>query len=368
MQDAINDLLSGSVIIRLDTAHVALGLLQENSVDSVVTDPPGGKGMFGRSWDRSRGGRKTWIAWLTSIMEPVFRATKPGGYILSWAFPAHSHWTATAIEDAGFDVCDIVHHLFGRAMPKGQMLKPLCEHWILGRKPARTTLKANIEQFGTGKLNVDACRIGNDPIIINRWDAGAHPFGGAGGQNLDYTSHESTGRYPANVIWDGSLAVQEALPSGTASFFYCAKASRADIEEGIETPLPEEKCPVKSTDMMRMLCRLITPPGGVILDPFMGWGSTGKAAVLEKFSFIGIEEDAVAFDMARQRIAHTIRNPVIEPEPDRQIPLFPEPDLPITLAEDVGVWQSIPTHNAAGDTLEQGTGESQKQATTTAQV
>jgi site-specific DNA-methyltransferase (adenine-specific) len=105
------------------------------------------------------------------------------------------------------------------------------------------------------------------------------------------------GRWPANFIHDGSEEVTDLLGSA-ARFFYCAKASKRDRDEGNHHPT------VKPTDLMRYLCRLVTPPDGLVLDPFMGSGSTGKAAVLEGFRFIGIEREAEYVAIAQARINH----------------------------------------------------------------
>jgi DNA modification methylase len=106
---------------------------------------------------------------------------------------------------------------------------------------------------------------------------------------------EQLGRWPANLIHDGSDEVV-GLTGNSARFFYCAKASKADRNEGNTHPT------VKPTDLMRYLCRLVTPPGGIVLDPFMGSGSTGKAAMLDGFRFIGIEREAEYLEIAKQRM------------------------------------------------------------------
>jgi adenine-specific DNA-methyltransferase len=107
----------------------------------------------------------------------------------------------------------------------------------------------------------------------------------------------AAGRWPANLIHDGSDEVT-GLVGDAARFFYCAKASKADRDEGNQHPT------VKPTDLMRYLCRLVTPPGGTVLDPFCGSGSTGKAATLEGFNFIGIEREAEYVAIAERRIEH----------------------------------------------------------------
>lgn len=244
----------------------------------------------------------------------------------------------------------------------GTALKPACEDWWLCRKPlAEGTVAANVLEWGTGAINVDGCRIGTerpatnpDPMKFKRWKE-QDGNGRAPSNNPD--TDTGKGRFPANVTHDGSEEVLAGFPnaatggralggikqglrgnhfqakchnpiqpsSGSAArFFYCAKASRQDREEGCEgldviiakrtqaggddtrgrpTPINANHHPtVKPTPLMRWLCRLITPPGGTVLDPFMGSGSTGKAAALEGFGFVGIELDPEYYEIAKRRI------------------------------------------------------------------
>ena len=135
---------------------------QSDTFDALITDPPAGITLVGRAWDGDRGGRDQWIAWLAELLRPTLTALKPGAYALVWALPRTSHWTATAVEDAGFEICDIHHHIFGTGFPKhASKLKPAIEHWILARKPAK---KPTL-------LNIDDCRIGTDGIASadGRW-------------------------------------------------------------------------------------------------------------------------------------------------------------------------------------------------------
>ena len=207
------------LVLQGDCAMVLRGLAAE-SVDAVVTDPPAGISFMGRRWDHDRGGRVEWIAWLASVMRECLRALKPGGHALVWALPRTSHWTGTAIEDAGFETRDVLAHLFGTGFPKsldvalaidrsrgakgswkqvdhpgrpgarnrttetvvdqlhyspvmrhvyesasgeaqlwtgwGTALKPGAEFWILARKPLTGTVAANVLQHGTGAINVEA--------------------------------------------------------------------------------------------------------------------------------------------------------------------------------------------------------------------
>jgi DNA modification methylase len=228
----------------------------------------------------------------------------------------------------------------------GTALKPAHEPIVVARKPLIGTVAENVLTHGTGALNIDGCRVPVDPNT----DA-SQLRTMSRGQRIDDTSGQvwglsksggdvpqvvrPEGRWPANVIHDGSDEVlaefakygesstkriekpsvcdEEAntwggtiqrsrgarghTDSGTAArFFYCAKASRKDRNEGNTHPT------VKPTDLMRYLCRLVTPPGGTVLDPFMGSGSTGKAAVLEGFGFLGIEKEAEYHAIARRRV------------------------------------------------------------------
>ena len=203
----------------------------------------------------------------------------------------------------------------------GTALKPACEFFTLARKPlSEKTVAANVLKWGTGGINIDACRVGTD----------------------------ESGRFPANLIHDGSQEVLDLFPetkSGSlkaghkrgsgitsydggggvvqkdygndqgsaARFFYCAKASKKDRDEGNHHPT------VKPTALMQYLCRLITPAGGPVLDPFMGSGSTGKAAVREGFDFVGCELDADYYAIATARIEAEQNR---EPEKPDQKELF----------------------------------------------
>jgi site-specific DNA-methyltransferase (adenine-specific) len=289
----------------------------------------------------------------------------------------------------------------------GTALKPAHEPICVARKPFKGTVAANVLEHGTGALNIDACRVatgdklggGNckgdstGKFVNDGWrrpwmDDAAARDALAERVRGNVEKAEALGRWPANVIHDGSTEVLEAFaefgergafapvkgtePSsmtksvfgqinrqasnafhgdtGTAArFFYCAKASRADRNHGLEDPGPQFKKgttlrdvevmaaageikgnthpTVKPTDLMAYLCRLVTPAGGVVLDPFMGSGSTGKEAMRERFRFIGIDMTPEYVEIARARIdaswraAEAVRQ-VCEPSP--QIDLFEE--------------------------------------------
>jgi site-specific DNA-methyltransferase (adenine-specific) len=216
----------------------------------------------------------------------------------------------------------------------GTALKPALEPITVARKPLIGTVAENVLQHGTGAINVDGGRVGTEEVFTT-----AHKTLGDGikyGKSKPFPASEMrTGRWPANFIHDGSEELTELL-GASARFFYCAKASKADRDEGCEK-LQERSAgecvdrvegsagmespragagrtsgsrnhhpTVKPTDLMRYLCRLVTPPNGIVLDPFMGSGSTGKAAMLEGFAFVGIEREAEYIDIAKARIQSAV--------------------------------------------------------------
>ena len=179
----------------------------------------------------------------------------------------------------------------------GTALKPALEPITVARKPFKGTVAANVLEHGTGAINVDGCRIpGWKPQVTQSVNSNPSSFNVAKERRTSGDSSE--GRWPANLIHDGSDEPC-ALLGDAARFFYQAKCSKADRGDGNGHPT------VKPTELMRYLCRLVTPFGGVVLDPFMGSGSTGKAAVLEGFRFIGIEREAEYLEIARQRVQAT---------------------------------------------------------------
>lgn len=358
--------------------------MADASVDAVVTDPPYGLGFMGKAWDsftaadmpmrRSgpqdavnagmsrQGGRQragadyqrrqvadmhAFQAWCEEWAVECLRVLKPGGHLLAFGGTRTYHRLVCAIEDAGFEIRDQIGWAFGSGFPKshngpwgGTALKPAWEPICMARKPLIGTVADNWREHGVGALNIDACRVGGD-VRFN--PAAANKPGGnslnlsAVGMPQDAAGRTVEGRWPANLIHDGSDEVLAAFPqapgSSAARFFYCAKASKKDRDEGCEglpqrvigtwggddddlSPGKKSTVPrgnthptVKPTDLMRYLCRLVTPPGGVVLDPFTGSGSTGKAAVLEGFRFVGIEREAAYVDIAERRIATAVFGP-----------------------------------------------------------
>lgn len=300
-----------AVRIDMGDARVQLKSLPDNSVSSVVTDPPYEIGFAGFGWD------STGVAADVALWNEVLRVLKPGGHLVSFGAPRTYHRMATAVEDAGFEIRDQIMWVFGSGVPKAlklggrwhgwsTALKPAHEPVVVARKPlSEGTVDANVKRWGTGAINVDSCRVKcSDTLESPRW--------------------------PANVIHDGSDEVVAHFPvdrDTAARFFYCAKASRTDRDEGVGTPPRNDGSgagrppgfmrasantrnfhpTVKPTELMRYLVRLVTPPGGTVLDPFMGSGSTGKAAIMEGCRFIGIEQKADYADIARARVEHAKR-------------------------------------------------------------
>ena len=379
----------------------------ESSIDSIVTDPPYGLAFMGKRWDYDVPSVELW--------QECLRVLKPGGYLLAFAGTRTQHRMAVRIEDAGFEIRDMIAWVYGSGFPKSldvskaidkaagaerevvgtksagasslerrrrvelgyrknetqckpesipvttpateaakqwegwhTALKPALEPITVARKPLIGTVAENVLLYGTGALNVDGTRIETDPNVDDprlggkgawRTDKAAQNVyeGGYAGEQI---ASSSLGRWPANLIHDGSDDVLSSFPittsgkepangfrrnarkkrvgicglgkglwdephdggtiygdSGSAArFFYCAKANKKDRGEGNNHPT------VKPTDLMRYLVRLVTQPSGIVLDPFMGSGSTGKACVLEGFNFIGIDKNKEYVAIAKTRI------------------------------------------------------------------
>jgi site-specific DNA-methyltransferase (adenine-specific) len=330
-----------------------LATLPDNSVDSIVTDPPYGLSFMGKKWD--------YDVPSVAIWEQCLRVLKPGGHLLAFAGTRTQHRMACRIEDAGFEIRDMIAWVYGSGFPKsldvskaidkaagaerevvgsykgasnigkestnsyittesgtatdvfitapatpeaqqwsgwGTALKPALEPITMARKPFSSTVAANVIQYGTGAINVDGCRVGTETIITAEKKKGSSftSVGNSAGFN-GCNASEHVGRWPANIIHDGSNEAALSLKSG-ARFFYTAKAGKVDRESENNHPT------VKPTMLMAYLCRLITQPGGTILDPFMGSGSTGKAATINGFRFIGIERDPEYHKISEARISN----------------------------------------------------------------
>lgn len=358
-----------------------LKTLDAESIDAIVTDPPYGLAFMGKKWD--------YDVPSTDIWQECLRVLKPGGHLLAFAGTRTQHRMACRIEDAGFEIRDMIAWVYGSGFPKshnlkddwqgwGTALKPALEPITMARKPLIGTVAENVLEHGTGALNIDKSRVGTDDTRAPsyRMTSKGKPGGGYG-NDMDYTrsglvAGSACGRWPANFIHDGSDEVVRLFPqssvtgkrtessrsatvtgtiwgtdnhqsveyidSGSAArFFYCPKASKAEREAGLEgmesihrvngnkwtdqdyrvtngeRPPTAESGPrtnhhptVKPIDLMAYLCRLITPPSGTILDPFMGSGSTGVAALREGFKFIGIELNPEYAEIAQKRIENEL--------------------------------------------------------------
>ena len=357
----------------------AMKEMPENSVDSIVTDPPYELGFMGKSWDSSG------IAFNIEVWQEALRVLKPGGHLIAFSGSRTYHRMAVAIEDAGFEIRDQIMWVYGSGFPKshnvskgidkaagaerevvgiakgagssnteslgvyqsqfeatspatpaakqwdgwGTALKPAHEPIVLARKPLIGTVAANVLTYGTGGLNIDGSRVGSEGGTAR--DGKADQPNESGWENMrgHGVAQLNSGRWPANFIHDGSDEVDELLGE-PARFFYCAKASKKDRNEGLDgfeakekrymatangtgetsigmdrfttQPVANHHPTVKPTTLMQYLVRLVTPPNGIVLDPFMGSGSTGKACAYEGFDFIGIEQSAEYIEIAQARI------------------------------------------------------------------
>jgi len=424
-----------------------LPTLADNSIDSIVTDPPYELGFMGKKWDSSG------IAYSVELWQQCLRVLKPGGHLLSFGGTRTYHRVAVAIEDAGFELRDSIAWLYGSGFPKsldvskaidkqagaereaitevisdifgdqevekklaspgstadrlamgnnwqdnpvetkpatpeaqqwqgwGTALKPAFEPVIVARKPIEGTVANNVLKWGTGGLNIDGSRIGTDTITSRGGRSGSVVGDERTGAALGmYGKHEPlntqhTGRWPANIILDPytaelldeqsgtskssqpsagisygagvdtnsnnilgkglSASVPNVKPygdsGGASRFFYVAKASKRDRNEGLDEleqqrieigderpsgnswerrdnrdtkPRQNFHPTVKPTTLMEYLIKLVTPRGGVVLDPFTGSGSTGKAAILQGFDFIGIEMTEEYLPIIEGRLKH----------------------------------------------------------------
>jgi DNA modification methylase len=301
----------------------SLALLPElptGSIEAVLTDPPYGIGFGGEAWD---GGTLTNAAafqrWTSGWAAEVLRVLKPGGWLAAFGAPRTVHRLVAGVEDAGFEVRDQLLWLYAQGVPKshtypgglGVCLKPAYEPVLLARKPLEGTLEANLARYGTGALQIDAARVPRREGGRGFWPA-----------NLALTHDPKCRRGRCQPDCPVALIDTEPRPGREVSrLFFASKANRREREAGCEglalteVPIPLRKGgavrlvrnihpTVKPLALMRWLTRLVCPPGGTVLDPFTGSGSTGAAGVLEGRRFVGIERDSRYVPVACARLTH----------------------------------------------------------------
>ena len=289
-----------NIDLRLGNSLDVLKTMEDNSVDSIVTDPPYGLSFMGNKWDYDVPSVEIW--------RECLRVLKHGGHLLAFSDTRTYHRMVVNIEDAGFEVRDCIQWLYGTGFPKsrnvgdgwGTQLKPANEPICLARKPLIGTVAENVLKHGTGAMNIDGCRVGDIVQDTSKNGRSADKHKNTvykSGLKKDFEGQITVGRWPANVIFDEEVA--QTLEE--SRFFYCAKASKKERNAGVDN---NNHPTVKPIDLMRYLCRLITPPEGTVLDPFMGSGTTGIAVCLEGFNFVGIELDESYLEIARNRISH----------------------------------------------------------------
>lgn len=367
----------------------SLRTLPDGAYESCVTDPPYGTGFMNQKWDI------TGVTYSVEMWSEILRVLKPGAHLLSFGGTRTFHRMACAIEDAGFEIRDMVQWIYGSGFPKnhdigkaidkaagverevvgntgrnperlikfkeqdgckrnptnetitapatpeakqwdgwGTALKPANEPICLARKPlGEKTIAANVLRHGTGGINIDGCRVESCETVGAR----ASNRDGVSRRRLkfgmkEFEGNPTSGRYPANVIHDGSYGVTAGM-SSAARYFYCAKASSRErsaglggFEEKACGMMEDDNYPIKTGSgnlrnttrrnhhptvkplaLMRYLCRLITPPNGIVLDPFAGSGTTGVAAIMEGFGFIGMEISVEYATIAMSRMEHAVK-------------------------------------------------------------
>jgi DNA modification methylase len=353
-----------SVNLYVGDCLATLKTLPDNSIDSIVTDPPYGLSFMGKKWD--------YDVPSVAIWQECLRVLKPGGHLLSFGGTRTYHRLVVNIEDAGFEIRDCIQWLYGSGFPKstdvskridkeagaerevigsydrrsqqdgaqrksngdtgeshcsgrdsqvnltapatdsakqwqgwGTALKPANEPICVARKPLEKglTVAENVQKWGCGAINIDASRIAlnGESITFKHSEKTSRSSGIQGNSSaarVGQVFENTQGRWPANIILDEEVATLMPVENkqSVSRFFYVAKASKRERGEGNVHPT------VKPTKLMEYLIKLVTPAGGVILDPFMGSGSTGVAAKKLNFRFVGCELDSEYLAIASERI------------------------------------------------------------------
>jgi DNA modification methylase len=302
----------------------ALAAIPDSSIQAIVTDPPYGLSFHAEIWDGADIHRavpdgeqlsrsEAFERWTALWAAECRRVLKPGGHLLAFSAPRMVHRLVCGVEDAGLEVRDQLLWLKAQGLPKSRRLpdgrattlKPAYEPILIARKPFDGDVITNLQAFGTGALNIDAARIPRETGATGYWPA-----------NLAL-SHASACETDACVD-DCPVGI---IPERHSRLFFCAKATRREREAGCEA-LPERSVQiftgkhhppryvrnthptVKPIALMRWLVKLAVPPGGCVLDPFCGSGTTGVAAVLEDRVFLGIEREPEYVDVACARLTH----------------------------------------------------------------
>ena len=337
--------------------------MEPNSISAIVTDPPYGLSFMGKGWDRGVPSKDFW--------EEMLRISKPGAFLLAMGGTRTYHRLTCSIEDAGWEIRDCIMWIYGSGFPKshnhfgiqgyGTALKPAYEPIIMAMKPCEGTFKQNAEKWGQAGINIDGCRIGTHDYSQEEWTKKglSRPNGNTYGQHNGSDTELPKGRWPANVIFDEEAAemldeqsgasksqaggltynkktihLSGKMPhsrtghndsGGASRFFYCAKASSSERNEGLEglpfqsnmrvngpresekdkfaTKVKNNHPTVKPLKLMEYLIKLIMPPkDGVLLDPFAGSGTTVLAARKLGYTAIGIEKEQEYCDIARKRL------------------------------------------------------------------
>lgn len=273
-----------------------LKTLAENSVDSCITDPPYGMNIAGVGWDKNVPPVDTW--------KEVYRVLKPGSFVLSFCSPEFYHRMAVNVEDAGFKPIDMLFWIVTTKMAKVNRLKPAHEPIFVAQKPYEGSIQKNFDKWGTGKINIEQARVKWEGDPPKGWIKGGSKRRGFGGEvakasdlvEKQLVDANPNGRYPSNII--GHFDDPEHQ-----KYFYAPRVSRKERGEYNDHPTP------KPIDLMKYLCEIYSPIGGVVLDPFLGSGSTGIAAVLSKRRFIGIDISQHYVDISLKRINDHTQNP-----------------------------------------------------------
>lgn len=348
--------------------------IPSDSIDAIVTDPPYGLGFMGKDWDASVPG----VDWARECL----RVLKPGGHLVAFGGTRTVHRLTCAIEDGGFEIRDLFNWIYFSGFPKnldvskqfdreagllgiegssytdknnprfimkpttdsrvytppepqselakrykgyGTALKPAIEPATLARKPLEKGMSVarNVAKWGTGAINIDACRFAfGDPCWVGPdsrkagwggWGGFRHTHGEFPDQDMS-RMHHNKGYWPANIYQCSKPCRSERerglddLPKKTGAEITGREPDSAGLKNGrsgktVITPVSNHHPTVKPLKLMRFLCRLLgTEKGATILDPFCGSGTTGAAAILEGYNFIGIEREAQYIPIIKGRL------------------------------------------------------------------